>query len=409
MVGNFPRLMERSLTARASHGKVRVVLGARQTGKSTLLRRVAGPEPIDLDLQDPRVRLRYEQHPGQLLTELEALGTARRTIVIDEIQKVPELLEEVQFVADKKPRQYSFLLTGSSARRLRRNSANLLPGRAHVFELFPLANGERKGDGDAALLPQSLPDGSFAGFPTATLEQRLLHGDLPGIATAARETRAATLTAYTDTYLQEEIRQEAMVRDVGLFAAFLQVAAQESGKVMNVAALSRTTGIAAATITNHLEVLVDTFVGYRIPAFGSRARRRVQTAPKFLFFDLGVRNAATGWSLDKALVDTQGGELLEQWVTLELHRRCRAAGRGHAVSYWRTYQGAEVDVVLETPKEVLPIEVKWTTRPDRHDAKHVESFLDLHAPRARRGLIVCRTPVAMQLSERVKAIPWHEL
>lgn len=374
-----------------------------------VIRRIAGPDPIDLDLQDPRVRLRYERHPGQLLSELDALGRSRRTIVLDEIQKIPALLEEVQFVADKKPGQFSFLLTGSSARRLRRNAANLLPGRAHVFELFPLVIGERKADGEATLLPLSLPATAVAGFPAATLEQRLLHGDLPGIATAPPDSKVATLTAYTDTYLQEEIPQEAMVRDVGAFAAFLQAAAQESGKVMNIAALSRTTGIPAATITTHLEVLVDTFVGYRIPAFGGRTRRRIQTAPKFLFFDLGVRNAATGWSIDKALVDAHGGELLEQWVTLELHRRYRAAGRGHALSYWRAYQGAEVDAVLETPKEIVPIEVKWTTRPDRHDAKHVESFLAEHAPCARRGLVVCRVSVAMQLTERVKAIPWQEL
>lgn len=408
-MGNFPRVLERSLTARASRDKVRIVLGARQTGKSTLLHRVAGAEPLVIDLQDPRVRLRYERHPGQLLSELDAFGRTKKTVLIDEIQKVPELLEEVQFLADKKTTQFAFLLTGSSARRLRRNASNLLPGRAHVFDLLPLIASERVGRDGSTFFPSDLADGAAAGFPTASLEQRLLFGDLPGIAAASRDARVATLTAYSDTYLQEEIRQEAVVRDVGAFAAFLQVAAQESGKIVNIAAMSRTTGIAAATINNHFEVLIDTFVVHRIPAFGGTARRRVQTAPKILFFDLGVRNAATGFALDRTLFDVQGGELLEQWVTLELHRRCRYAGRGHAVSYWRTYQGREVDVVLETPKEAIPIEVKWTTRPDRHDARHLEAFLDLHPQRARRGFVVCRTPVAAKLSERVTAIPWNAL
>jgi predicted AAA+ superfamily ATPase len=404
------RWLEGPLGAARTRGKVRLVFGARQTGKSTLLAKIVGERVIAVNLQDPRERLRYERAPGTLAAQLEAAPREPRTVFIDEIQKVPGLLEEVQFIADRYPRRFEFFLTGSSARRLRRAASNLLPGRAHVFDLFPLVACERRGAGASTVLPLAMGAGREAGFPGATLDELLLYGDLPGVARETAGGRRATLEAYADHYLQEEIRQEALVRDVGSFAAFLQAAAEQSGAIVNLEAISRTTGIPARTLKTHYDVLVDTFVGYWIPPFtAGPSRRTVQTTPRFVFFDLGVRNAAAGLAIDRNLLRVQGPQLLEQRVQLELLRRCRYTGRGHRVTYWRTRHGREVDVVLETPREIVPIEVKWTERPVSHDARHVEAFLDEHSRRARRGLVVCRTPAPLKLSDRVTAIPGHLL
>jgi predicted AAA+ superfamily ATPase len=217
------------------------------------------------------------------------------------------------------------------------------------------------------------------------------------------------LAAYVDHYLEEEIRREALVRDMGPFVAFLRLAAAESGQQLNLARLSQESGIAASTLKNYFQVLVDTFVGYWLPIYARRTRKRLLTTPRFYFFDLGVRNAAAELPLDARLADVHAGPLLEHWVAQDLIARAGYRGRGHRISFWRTASGAEVDFVYESPREDVPIEVKWTARPRPSDARHLEAFLSQYPDRARRGLLVCRCPSPEQLSERVQAIPWHAL
>jgi hypothetical protein len=156
-------------------------------------------------------------------------------------------------------------------------------------------------------------------------------------------------------------------------------------------------------------VLVDTFVGYWVPAYARRARKRLLTTPRFYFFDLGVRNTAADLPLDAKLGEAQGGSLREQWVAHELIARAGYLGRGHRVSFWRTTSGVEVDYVWESPREDIPVEVKWTSRPRPADARHVEIFLDQHPERTRRGVIVCRCSRPEQLTARVRATPWDWL
>jgi len=200
-----------------------------------------------------------------------------------------------------------------------------------------------------------------------------------------------------------------LVRDLGPFAAFLRLAAIESGRQLNVARLSQESGIPASTLKSYYQVLVDTFVGYWMLAYQGRTRKRLLTAPRFYFFDLGVRNAAAELLLPRQVPDELGGTLLEQLVATELISRAGYAGRGHRVSFWRTTYGVEADLVWEAPQEDVPIEVKWTSRPRPVDARHLEVFLDEFPRRARRGLVVCRCPEPQQLTRRVRAIPWEWL
>jgi len=403
------RWLERALRKPTSRGKVRLLFGARQTGKSSLLGALLPENAVLVNLQDSRERVRYERAAGALANELEARREKRLVVCIDEIQKVPALLDDVQYLHDRHRGSFEFFVTGSSARRLRASAANLLPGRAHVYRLFPLTAAERLGHRGSSLLPRFSSSMQGAGFPDAPLEDRLVWGSLPGVALEAGARRSATLAAYCELYLEEEIRREALVRDVGAFARFLALAAVESGGIMNLTALSQESGVPVATLRTFYQVLVDTFVGYWIPAYGRGGRKQILSTPRFVFFDTGVRNATAELPLSHSLLKTQSGSLFEQWVLTELLHRAAYLGRSHRVSFWRTRGGAEVDAVLETPGEDIPVEAKWTESPRPADARHVELFLDSYPRRAKRGFLVCRVARAAKLTDRVTALPWSEL
>jgi predicted AAA+ superfamily ATPase len=237
----------------------------------------------------------------------------------------------------------------------------------------------------------------------------LLYGSLPGIRAERTASAAATLQGYVSHYLEEEIRREALVREMGSFVVFLRLAAAESGRQVNLAKLSQESGVPASTLRNYYQVLVDTFVGHWIEPYSRSARRRLLTTPRFCFFDVGVRNAAAELPPDERVLNIHGGSLLEQWVAQELVARASYLGTGYRVSFWRTRQGLEVDFVWESPGEDIPVEVKWSERPRPTDARSVEAFLDEFPSRARRGLVVCRCPGPQELTRRVRAIPWNAL
>lgn len=321
----------------------------------------------------------------------------------------------MQALYDENRRARQFFLTGSSARRLRRGAANLLPGRSHVFRLHPVCRWEQE---DHRPYLDALAEPSFSArkarrsvprFRQQDLGRTLVYGSLPGVTLESDAVAAATLSAYVELYLEEEIRREAVVRDLGAFGVFLRLVAAESGATINSAGLSRESGIPQSTLRTFFQVLEDTFVGYSIAPYGRAGRKRLLSTPRFLLFDNGVRTAAAEVPYDRMVIDSMGGPLLEHWVGTELVVRAAYRGRGHRVTFWKTVGGAEVDFVWESPTEDIPIEVKWTKRPSTHDARHLETFLDDYPTRARRGLVVCRCSVPEQLSERVTAIPWSRL
>ena len=405
---SYPRLLENILQAEASAEKVRLLFGARQTGKSTLLQRVADSDARVFNLQERRTRLELERDPHIFSQMLEADKGSPRVVCVDEIQKVPALLDEVQYLHDAYPRRFRFLLTGSSARKLKTSSANLLPGRAHLFHLSPLILPERQAAPEQRVFPvRAAP--FTTGFSMPDLEDLLLFGSLPGVSLESRESRIRTLESYVDLYLEEEIRREALVRNVGAFQQFLELAATESGSVVNLSNISRESGVPVATLRTYYQVLEDTFVGYRIPAFGAAGRKRVLTTPRFLFFDNGVRNAAARYRFSDDLLHTKMGLLFENWVGQELMHRCLYVGRACRLSFWRTAHGVEVDYVLEIPEEVIPIEVKATKSPTLADASHLKLFLETYPKKARRGFIVCRCRAPRRLSDNIEAIPWWNL
>jgi len=320
-----------------------LVLGPRQVGKSTLLSSL-GPD-LSLNLANPRTFRDYASHPERLQRELDAASPAVKTVFLDEVQRIPALLDAVQVCLDDKPGRFRFLLSGSSARKLRRGQANLLPGRVHVHHLHPLLAAELGQDFD--------------------LTRVLAHGTLPGIYSEGDPvTRAADLRSYTDTYLREEIQAEALVRSIGGFARLLDLMAAASGRILNVQALCRDAGLAYETTRRYVDVLEDTLVMFSVPAWSGSSRASLVRHAKFFFFDLGVRNALLRRPLDAPLADERG-ILLEHLIACELYRRVGTLWPEAALYHYRTRHGAEVDFVLEVGREVWGIEVKASRRVSR--------------------------------------------
>jgi predicted AAA+ superfamily ATPase len=331
------------------------LFGARGTGKSTLLHQSfanAQGECLWVNLLDPSVERRLSQNPSYLREMIDshrALNAANpKVVVIDEVQKVPELLNLVhQLIEDSK---LTFALTGSSARKLKRGAANLLAGRAFVRRLYPLTHRELgpKFNLDTALTWGSLP--------------RVLQFDLP-------EDRADFLYAYTDTYLKEEVLMEQLVRKVPAFREFLHVCAQSAGKILNYTKIARDISADNMTVTTYLEILEDTLIANLLPPFHQSIRKRQRKNPKLYFFDIGVvRALANQLNLPLRASTYLYGDLFEQFVILEIMRLAEYYQKKWSFSYLRTKDDAEIDLIIERPGLPLAaIEIKSTSAVDDHE------------------------------------------
>lgn len=378
-------MYERLIGPRIRRGKESVLLlGPRQVGKSTLLQSL-GPD-LAINLASPSVYRDYVTHPERLEDELRAAPPSVRTVFIDEVQRVPALLDAVQAMIDERRSRFRFLLSGSSARKLRRGQANLLPGRVHVHHLHPLVAAELGSD--------------------FNLTRVLAHGTLPGVyAQRDPEARAATLRSYTDTYLREEIQAEALVRDIGGYARLLDLVAASSGKIINLRALCRDAAVSYETARRYLSVLEDTLVTFRVPAWAGSDRASLVSHPRIFLFDLGVRNALLRRPLDRPF-DDERGYLLEHLVAYEIHRRTTEVWPEAALFHFRTRHGAEVDLVLQVGREIWAIEVKASRQVARGSLSGMSAFAD-RVPRVRRRIVVFLGPRRQQIDD-VEVIPLGE-
>jgi predicted AAA+ superfamily ATPase len=384
------RIAENKILAILKRGKSVLLLGPRQTGKTTLINRI--PASKRFTLARPRDRLRYEKAPYALTDEIEQLAEKTKQekplVIIDEIQKVPILMDAVQDLID---RQVAiFVLTGSSARKLKRDhDTNLLPGRVIPVRLDPMCQQE--------LLPSN-----------HSLNTLLLDGSLPEILLEENaDQREQLLDAYVTIYLEEEIRAEAMVRELGDFARFLEFAASESGKIVNFSKLSQEIGKSNLTISSYYQILEDCLIVERVePITESKTRRKLSRTQRYLFYDMGVRRVAAHEG--RRLPRDQMGHLFEQYVGLELIRVMRLIHQRFFLKYWRDPDGPEVDWVIETPDAYIPIEVKWTETPTINDAKYLQVFLNEY-PQAKKGFIICQSPHAMKIKDNIIALPWDRI
>ena len=307
-------------------------------------------------------------------------------MILDEVQRVPSVLDVVQHAIDS--RRAQFVLTGSSARRLRRGApVNLLPGRIVMLRLDPLSLTEQ---------------------PSLPLDVLLLDGSLPAISAERNPgDRERDLASYVQGYLETEMRAEAVVRNVGTFCRFLELAGLESGGLVSFRALAQDLGVSHTTVAGYYEILEDCLIAERVdPLTRSRTRTKLTKSSRYVIFDLGVRRLCAGEG--RRLPRERFGQLFEQFVGLELVRQSRLRGPGTRVRFWRDADGPEVDWVVERAGALVPVETKWTDTPTARDVRHVELFLREY-PEAARGALVCRTPRRMKLADRITALPWQEV
>jgi predicted AAA+ superfamily ATPase len=407
----FNRYLDAGFAKALEKPFVHILFGARQTGKSSLIRRLIPHPALKYDFSNPIERTRMLADPGVFIRECEALQRggegAPHFVVVDEAQNVPSVFDAVQYLYDSDKTRWRFVLLGSSARKLRLTGANLLPGRAQLHRLMPLIMSERPpAIAGESMTPAKIEAVAKPCFPTSDLLERLGYGELPVIATMPAEDRAGILQSYATIYLEEEIRREGLVKDWGAFVNFLRLAASESGEELNYAAISRNARISLPTVKSHYQLLEDMFIGIRIPGWSGSARKNLVSNPKFLIFDTGVRHAAAGLEPGRQTVMANPGPIFEQWVGIELWKRMQyLGGRLHHV---RTKDGSEIDYLMELSGKLTPIEVKWTDRPSPSDARRIASFMK-NQPQVEEAFVICRCERPQLLCPGVKAIPWQNL
>jgi predicted AAA+ superfamily ATPase len=400
----YIRSLQHVVSKEVSNWNSLIIFGPRQAGKTWLVenRLEKSRKLLTIPFQIPAVRQTYEKDPSLLIRTLRA-SPEKSTVFIDEAQKVPAIFDAVQYMIDKKIA--TVVLTGSSARKLRRKGANLLPGRVKNLRLDPLTWGELgliKGSHIPELAVESIEDRREYSFP-----ESMVFGCLPVITLQNPDDRAGFLHSYAESYLEEEIRAEALSRNIGAFSRFLELAASESGSAPNMSKLSMESGVSVPTIKEYYSILEDTLVVERVDPYLKNARKRILSTPRYFFFDTGVRNALARMPLEPELVNAQKGTLFEHAVMLEILRRTRLADSRYRVNYWRTGGGAEVDCVLDCGDHVVPIEIKATAHVTRSDASGVAAFLAEYPKVASRGFVITDGEAPERLSDTVTAVPWN--
>ncbi len=303
------------------------LFGARQTGKSTLLKERFKGE-IYYDLLDPELRKFFKRNPNALKDALweKPAGTL---VIIDEIQKVPELLDIVHTLMVEKG--LHFILSGSSARKLKRSGANTLGGRAIPEALYPLV------------------------WPEVTdfqLDRAVQNGMIPRHYMVPDATKR--LKGYVEVYLNEEIREEGEVRELDAFERFMEVAAISDGEILNYTNIASDCGVSTKTVQSYFQILYDTLIGYEIPAYRKVVKRRILQAPKFYYFDVGLANYLVGrYSLKRGTDDY--GHAFEHLILQEIIAYKGYNDKKDIISYWRTYDRKEVDVVIGDAKVAIEI------------------------------------------------------
>lgn len=319
--------------------------GSRQTGKSTLLKALFPNERL-YDLLKTDVRMQLQMKPSLLREECEMLDEGS-IVIIDEVQKVPALLDEVHWLMEN--RGLRFILSGSSARKLKRSGANLLGGRALRRTLFPLVSAE---------------------IPNFDLNRALSNGMLPRHYLIDNPVKR--IQAYIGDYLQQEIMEEAIVRNLDSFTRFLQVAALSNTEIVNYTNIAQDCGVSSKTVKEYFTILEETMLGFYLPAYTKVVKRRVIQSPKFYYFDVAIPNHLLGRLPLQRGTDFYG-HALEHFVVQEIRAWLSYKDTGKKMAYWHTLDNKyEVDVVIGEAE--VGIEIKSTTSVSSSDTKGLKAF-----------------------------------
>ena len=397
------RYLNASVSSLAKKKYSCLILGPRQAGKTTLVNECLKDvkNTVIYLLQDPSLRIDIEKNPSRIINQIRA-HKKNPCVFIDEAQKVPPIFDAIQVLIDNQDAH--FILTGSSARKLKRHGVNLLPGRIKRYHLSPLLWGELGLVKECAIKELSI--GNINRNVLYSFEDTLIYGSLPGIVTLPQKERSDFLKAYAEIYLEEEIRAEALSRKIGAFSRFLELAAVESGTNPNLRKLSNESGVSQPTIKEFYNILEDTLVIERVEPYLKNARKRILSSSRYYFFDLGVRNVLARFPITPGLVNAQKGTLFEHAVMLEIIRRVRALNKNYKICYWRTSAGAEVDCIIDLGSSVIPIEIKSSSFVTQAEIKGLRSFLSDYGKVAKRGYVITMGGRKEVLADNITAIPW---
>ena len=354
-------------------GQSAFLWGPRRVGKSYWIRHELPDAPL-VDLLQSDVFAEYAARPALLRERFSA--TRHPVVVIDEVQKVPALLDEVHWLIEN--RRQGFLLTGSSARKLRRGHANLLAGRAWRRQMLPLTLGEVDGfDLERVMVSGLLPPHFLSEHP---LEE---------------------LRAYVGDYLKEEIAAGALTANIPAFAEFLRVAAFTSSELLNYTNIARETGVSAKVVRGYLEILEDTYLGYRLPAWSRARTRRVILTEKFYLFDVGVANFLARRT--PRLGSPEFGKAFEHFIFMELKAYQAYCQPDMDLRYWRTASGYEVDFVLGDMD--LAVEVKSGVRVHTGDLTGLRALSEEH--RVKHRVVVSLERQSRIVEPGIETVPWR--
>ena len=372
--------LQRLLKLDASSQASCFLWGPRQTGKSTLLKDLfSEAKCYDLLLSDVYSRLLLS--PSLIRQECEAEGLTGATqalpIIIDEVQKLPFLLDEVHWLIEN--RGLRFILCGSSPRKLRRSGGHLLGGRAVRYQLFPLV---------------------FPEIPDFSLLRALNHGLLPRHYLAQEP--GPLLEAYVGDYLKEEITAEAATRNIPAFSRFLEVAALSNGEIVNFQNIASECGVTAPTVKGYFQILKDTLLGAWIPAFRKQMKRRVILSPKFYFFDVGVVAHLTRRGVVRENSELFG-KAFEHLLVLQVLAHSKYSGLNYPVQYWRTASQFEVDLILGQGETA--VEIKATPLAQDHHLKGLRAFREEYPAKC---LLVSQDPHPRKTADGILILPWRE-
>lgn len=347
--------------------------GARQTGKSTLLKALF-PNALWFDLLLSNEYEKLSRNP-EILRETVLANSTVSPVIIDEIQRIPALLNEVHWLISN--HNTRFILSGSSPRKILRSEANLLGGRALRYELYPLISVE---------------------IPDFNLLKALNNGLLPKHYDAKNPQRL--ISAYIGSYLRDEIVAEARIRNVSSFSRFLEVAALTNGEMVNYTNIATDCGISVPTVKEYFQILEDTLIGRYLPSFQKRPKRRVITAPKFYLFDVGIVN----YLLNRSKIET-GTELFakafEHFIYQEIYAHSKYSENNYPIYYWRTASQIEIDFVLGDHE--VAIEVKSTDQANPRHLKGLKAFAEEYE--VKKLILISNDPLP-RLVDNILILPW---
>ncbi len=373
------QIISRTLNLNLPPGQSAFLWGPRKTGKSTYLK-TKFPASLTYDFLKTDLFLDFSKRPALLREQILAKEeqVLKHPIILDEVQKVPQILDEVHWLIENKGLQ--FILCSSSTRKLKRGKANLLGGRAWRFEMFPLVTAELKNPDLLAILNRGL-------IPSHYLQK----------------TYKKSLNAYTRDYLKEEVFDEGLTRNIPAFSRFFDAMGYSHGELTNFSNIARECGVDSKTVKEYYQILIDTLLGNFVEPFKRRQGRKViSKASKFYLFDVGVAGSIT-----KRNIEEEKGEMFgksfEHFIYMEISAYNSYQEVGYTINFWRTKSGLEVDFVLGGG--AVAIEVKGASRIDNRDLRPLRAFLDLYSPG--KALVVCNEKEE-RIAGDIRIMPWRK-